>query len=101
MRWKIFEGALNTDILTDFLKRLVRDAGSKVYLILDDLRMHHSKPVKAWLADHKHIFYLASYSPELNHDEMALTFMTEAEHPGSWKTLRGVRASPGEGRSIL
>ena len=47
MRWKIFDGALNSDILIDFMKRLVRDAGRKVYLILDNLRVHHSKPVKA------------------------------------------------------
>jgi transposase len=74
MRWKIFDGALNADILIDFLKRLVRDAGRKVYLILDNLRVHHSKPVKAWLAEHTHeikVFYLPSYSPELGPDEMA------------------------------
>lgn len=50
MRWKIFDGALNADILIDFMKRLVRDAGRKVYLILDNLRVHHSKPVHASLA---------------------------------------------------
>ena len=74
MRWKIFDGALNSDILIDFMRRLIRDAGRKVYLILDNLRVHHSKPVKAWLAEHKHeieVFYLPSYSPELNPDEMA------------------------------
>lgn len=34
--------------------------------------MHHSKPVKAWLAEHQErieVFYLPSYSPELNPDE--------------------------------
>jgi transposase len=81
MRWKIFDGALNSDILIDFLKRLVRDAGRKVYLILDNLRVHHSKPVKAWLAEHKHeieVFYLPSYSPELNPDEMANADLKQA-----------------------
>jgi len=74
MRWKIFDGALNADILIEFMKRLVRDAGRKVYLILDNLRVHHGKPVKAWLAQRRHeieVFYLPSYSPELNPDEMA------------------------------
>jgi hypothetical protein len=36
------------------------------------LGMHHCKPVKAWLAEHKdeiEVFYLPSYSPELNPDE--------------------------------
>lgn len=33
------------------MKRLVRDSGRKVYLIQDNLRVHHSKPVKAWLVE--------------------------------------------------
>jgi transposase len=74
MRWKIFEGAMNADILIDFLRRLIKGASKKVFLILDNLRVHHSKPVKAWLAEHRddiEVFYLPSYSPELNPDEMA------------------------------
>lgn len=81
MRWKIFDGALNADILIDFMKRLIRDAGRKVYLILDNLRVHHSKPVKAWLAEHEReieVFYLPSYSPELNPDEMANADLKQA-----------------------
>jgi transposase len=34
--------------------------------------VHHSKPVKAWLAEHTdriEVFYLPSYSPELNPEE--------------------------------
>ena len=41
-------------------------------MILDNLRVHHAKPVKAWLAEHAdaiEVFYLPSYSPELNPDE--------------------------------
>lgn len=74
MRWRIFDGALNTTILIDFLRRLIKGQSRKVFLILDNLRVHHAKPVKAWLAEHKdeiEIFYLPSYSPELNPDEMA------------------------------
>lgn len=36
--------------------------------------MHHARPVKGWLAEHAdaiEVFYLLSYSPELNPDEMA------------------------------
>ncbi|OOG51183.1 hypothetical protein B0E49_16295 [Polaromonas sp. C04] len=68
MRWKIFDGTLDWDILIEFLRRLIKNAGRKIYLILDNLRVHHSKPVKAWLAEHKteiEVFYLPSYSPEL------------------------------------
>jgi transposase len=74
MRWRIFDGALNTDILIDFLRRLIKGASKKLFLILDNLRVHHAKPVKAWLAEHAdaiEVFYLPSYSPELNPDEMA------------------------------
>lgn len=74
VRWKVFEGAINADILIDFMKRLIKDTqGKKVFLILDNLRVHHAKPVKAWLAEHAdkiEVFYLPSYSPELNPDEM-------------------------------
>ena len=81
MRWRMFDGALNSAILIDFLKRLVKDADRKVYLILDNLRVHHSKPVKEWLAKHQddiEVFYLPSYSPELNPDEMANADLKQA-----------------------
>jgi transposase len=44
----------------------------KVFLILDNLGVHHCKPVKAWLAENKkdiEVFFLPSDSPELNPDE--------------------------------
>ena len=72
VRWKLFEGAMNADILIDFFKRLIRDSGRKVFLILDNLRVHHARKVRAWLAEHEaeiEVLYLPSYSPELNPDE--------------------------------
>jgi transposase len=74
MRWKIFDRALNADIFIDFMGRLIKNAPKKIFLIVDNLRVHHSRPVKAWLAEHEdriEVFYLPSYSPELNPDEMA------------------------------
>jgi transposase len=72
VRWKVFDGAMNAEILIDFFKRLIKDAKRKVYLILDNLKVHHARRVKGWLADHEEqieVFYLPSYSPELNPDE--------------------------------
>lgn len=72
MRWMIIDGSFNTDRLIEFLQLLVKDAGKKVFLILDNLRVHHSKLVKAWLAEHQsaiEVFYLPAYSPDLNPDE--------------------------------
>lgn len=71
-RWMIVDEAFNSDKLIEFLEALIKDAPKKVFLILDNLRVHHSKPVKAWLAEHQtqiEVFYLPSYSPELNPDE--------------------------------
>jgi transposase len=105
MRWKIFDGALNADILIDFFKRLVKDAGRKLYLILDNLKVHHSKPVKAWLAEHAdeiEVFYLPSYSPELNPNEMANADLKQAvtkRAPARTK-LQLVKATAGHLRSV-
>lgn len=53
VRWKVFEGAMNADLLIDFLRWLIKDMRSKkVFLVLDNLKVHHTTPVKAWLAEH-------------------------------------------------
>ena len=52
MRWRIFDGALNTTILIDFLRRLIKGQTRKLFLILDNLRVHHARQVKTWLAEH-------------------------------------------------
>ena len=71
-RWMIIDDSFNSDRLIEFLGALIGDVDRKVFLILDNLRVHHSKPVKAWLAERKEnieVFYLPSYSPELNPEE--------------------------------
>lgn len=71
-RWMIIDEAFNADRLIEFLAALIKDASKKVFLILDNLRVHHSKPVKEWVAqrqDKIELFYLPSYSPELNPEE--------------------------------
>ncbi|MDP2163479.1 MAG: transposase, partial [Hydrogenophaga sp.] len=58
--------------LIEFLQALIKDAGKKVFLILDKLRVHHSRRVKAWVAERQdqiELFYLPSYSPQLNPEE--------------------------------
>ncbi|MBQ8012613.1 MAG: AAA family ATPase, partial [Oscillospiraceae bacterium] len=47
--------------------------GDRHALILDNLRVHHSKKVQAWLEKHKdeiEVFYLLPYAPEYNPDEL-------------------------------
>lgn len=71
-RWMIIDAAFDADKLIEFLQALIKDAAKKVFLILDNLRVHHSKLVKAWVADRVdqiELFYLPSYSPQLNPEE--------------------------------
>ena len=72
-RWMVYKGALDAWLLICFLERLVRwMQGRKVYRILDNLRVHHSRPVKEWLEQHQEqivVHHLPSYSPGLNPDE--------------------------------
>lgn len=51
-RWMIIDGAFNSDRLIELFEALVKDAPRKVFLILVNLGVHHSKPVNAWLAEH-------------------------------------------------
>lgn len=68
----IVEGTVNEDCLIEFMESLIKDAGKKVFIIMDILPTHHCKPVRQWLEDNGErieAHYLPSYSPELNPDE--------------------------------
>ncbi|WP_165675938.1 IS630 family transposase [Metapseudomonas otitidis] len=73
LRFMLYWETLTAPVLIRFLGRLIREAqGRKVFLVLDNLRVHHSKKVSAWVADHKEqieLFFLPAYAPELNPDE--------------------------------
>ena len=72
IRWMIIDEAFNSDKLIEFFEALIKDAGKKLFLILNNLRVHHSKPVKGWVAERQdkiELFYLPSYRPELNPEE--------------------------------
>jgi len=61
LRFMVYDGALNTAIFLRFLRRLVKDAARKVFLIVDNLRVHRAKVVTAWVqenADRVELFYL-------------------------------------------
>ena len=68
----IVDESFDAGKLIEFLASLIKDAGRKVFLILDNLRVHHSKIVKAWVTERQdqiELFYLPSYSPQLNPEE--------------------------------
>jgi transposase len=113
LRFMGLEGALNADRFIEFLRRLVREVrqktSPKVFLIVDNLRVHHAKKVQAWVQQHHdciELFYLPSYSPQLNPDEMlnaslkaAVTTQAPARKKGQLKQaaynhLRHLQKSP-------
>jgi transposase len=72
LRFTISKESVDADILIGFMRRLVADSDRKVLLILDNLRVHHSRKVRAWLEKHKaeiEVFHLPPYAPEYNPDE--------------------------------
>lgn len=72
VRFMLYRETMTSKVLIRFLSRLIQDVERKVFLILDNLRVHHSNLVKKWLEKHKEqieIFFLPPYSPEHNPDE--------------------------------
>ena len=72
VRFMFYREMMNAGLLKRFMTRLIQTADKKIFLILDNLRVHHSRELVSWLELHKNeieIFYLPSYSPELNPDE--------------------------------
>jgi len=86
VRFMVYQDTMNSQTLIKFLKRLIKDADKKVFLILDNLRVHHSKLVKEWLKEHEEeieLFFLPSYSPELNPDEYLNCDLKAGVHSGA------------------
>ena len=73
LHFLLYADAINSERLIAFMEAIVKTTqGRKVYLILDNLRVHHSKAVTEWVEEHKaqiSLFHLPPYSPEYNPDE--------------------------------
>lgn len=73
LRFMTYRETMTSQVLIRFLDRLVRGSeGKKIFLVLDNLRVHHSKKVAAWVEARKdkiELFFLPAYAPELNPDE--------------------------------
>lgn len=72
IRFMVYETTMTAVLLISFMHRLLKDAPHKVFLILDNLKVHRSQAVQDWLSIHRQqieIFYLPAYTPERNPDE--------------------------------
>src|SRR5262249_39353659 len=64
-----FRGSLDTPVLLLFLGQMVQASVKKIILILDNLKVHDSAAVKAWVAaraDRIELIPLPKYTPERN-----------------------------------
>lgn len=72
VQFMIYSDSMNADKFVEFMEKLIKSSEKKIFFIVDNLRVHHSKIVKEWVEKHKKdiaLFYLPSYSPERNPDE--------------------------------
>ncbi len=72
VQFMIYPKSFNAEVFITFIKQLIKASDKKIFLVLDNLRVHHAKVVKEWIedkVDKVELFYLPSYSPELNPDE--------------------------------
>ncbi len=72
VEFMVYSGTMNADRFLKFLRQLIKNRDRKIYFIVDNLRVHHSKIVKRWVEKNKksiELFFLPSYSPEKNPDE--------------------------------
>ncbi len=95
LRFMLYQEVLTDQRLIRFLGRLIRDAeGHKVLLILDNLRVHHSKKVSAWVAErkaHLELFFLPVYALELNPepDSRMLALWSQVSAGEFWRGTAG------------
>jgi transposase len=73
LAFMLFEGKFNASVFLEFSERLLQQTPQKVFLILDNLKVHNAKVAAPWFEENKERierFFLPSYSPDLNPDEI-------------------------------
>jgi transposase len=84
MRFMTYLCSMNCKIFIQLLKRLVASSnGTKIYLIGDNLKVHHGKMVRKWLEDHSDQIatcYIPPYCPDLNPDKYLNNIMKQMFH---------------------
>jgi transposase len=116
MFWMTFDGAMNSALFTEFLDLLINDIDGKIFLIVDNVRYHTSKDTSEWAEEHRdriELFFLPSYSPDLNPDEWVWKNVKNdhiaREVPQrrghlfeiARRALRGLRAAPDKIRAFF
>lgn len=95
MRFMTYSGKMDSGKFIEFLKRLIKTAKKKIYVIADNYSVHKSKAVKEFLeaySDRLEMYYLPTYSPDLNPDEFLnrhlKSIIFKRERPKGLSSLR-------------
>ena len=86
VRFMVYKEKMNSNVFIKFIRRLIKDSEKKIFLIVDNLKVHHSYVARDWLEEHKdeiQVFFLPSYSPELNPDEYLNCDLKAGVHSGT------------------
>ena len=85
IRFMVYQDTMDQQRLIRFMERLIRASKQKVFLVLDNLKVHHGKLAAAWLEKHKEnieVFFLPPYAPEYNPDEYLNHALKISVHSG-------------------
>ena len=72
VRYMLYEGSMDQQRMIAFLRNMIRTSRQKIFLILDNLKVHHGNMVGEWVSRHQdkiELFFLPPYAPESNPDE--------------------------------
>lgn len=86
VRFMVYDGTMTAQVLIKFMSQLIKGRKRKIFLVLDNLKVHHSKLVAQWLAANKEkieLFFLPAYAPELNPDEYLNCDLKAGVHSGT------------------
>lgn len=87
-RFILYRETTTQQKLIEFMEKLLKEKPkdkSKIFLFLDNLKVHHGKLVKTWIEEHKNeisIFYFPSYSPDINPQEYLNNILKQNIHSG-------------------
>jgi len=88
-RFMLYEEKTTQQKLIEFMKNMVREQKrrkkKKVYLIIDNLKVHHGKLVEEYLKENKadiEVHYFPSYAPEINPEEYLNNALKQNIHSG-------------------
>ena len=85
VRYMLYEGSMDQQRMIVFLRNMICTSKQKIFLILDNLKVHHGNMVAEWVSKHHNkieLFFLPPYAPESNPDEYFNQSLKLSVHTG-------------------